>query len=560
MQDPHLERLRAQWPTLPEPPLRAQWQAVCRQIRLHTRGNDPRDTLLRRHRYEDDTSLNWRLDNYQPITQPVIQRGITALTRLLRDTEYDLQISPQLEAYTRQPRFEGRDFFLYLQEHVLPQMIEDPNGLLVWLPHGPGLHDAEQPVDVRPLCVPSHHIRYQDDNSLVIRQHHPNSPTAVTDGTASALSLTADAAQAYNWVFTPHNIYTTEPHPTTPGQVVFRHMYTHHMGRLPALTLGGNWQTVGTSGYYDSFFSGFVAFGNEALRQFSDWQAVVSLNAYPIKELQPIVCDAPGCHHGQVTLGGETRPCTQCHGTGYVYHTGPFNALIRPEVNPALGETDNGQPLLRYITPPTEIIQYAQQAWELLLTKAEDALQLGRVLQPQSGVAKAQDREELYGMLSRIGTHVFDHLMAQSLDILERYRNIVNPQPVRVVKPRQFTLQGGANHLAAELSAAQEAGLPQALLAELVRRWAGRQLDGDPLAQRRLHVLLLADPLYLLSAAEKREWVRHGVVSPDQVQHSQQLDTALSRLITQKGAQWFLHAPDDAILAHLLPPTGSTNG
>ena len=54
------------------------------------------------------------------------------------------------------------------------------------------------------------------------------------------------------------------------------------------IVLGGDFNA---DGLYESFFAPYLAFGNEAIRQFSDWQAISTTASFPIREEFFTQCD-----------------------------------------------------------------------------------------------------------------------------------------------------------------------------------------------------------------------------------------------------------------------------
>lgn len=518
----HIEELAARVAGGARPELAETWAATAREMRVHARGEDPADIILRRHLTEDEACFRWRLENYVPITRPAWQRAQSNLSRLLFGNRYHLELSDETRAYAERPVFGGVDFFLYLQQFALPAMLEDPNGLLAWVPAGEGLRDPAARVEPYPVLVPSEKIvvweegaaAWLSDEQSVVRK----GGVPVREGKVFyALTDTAYVRLAQTGAAFPER-YRAE------------FLYAHELGEVPAVQLGGLRRGEGC---FESYFSGFAAFANEAIRQFSDWQVVTSTNAYPVKELRVGECDYPGCDHG--TVNGEA--CPQCGGKGFMLRTGPFAALIRPEVNPALGETDDGQPMLRYITPPTEIIRYAQQAWESLLEQAERALNLRFVDAAQSGVAKAYDREELYAFLGQVSANVFDRLMFRSLDWIERYRELENAKRPVVHKPREFRLKS-ETELREEYAALSGARAPHLAAAALVEL-ADRQFSGSPAARRLTRFLAAYDPLLGYSAEEIARLRDAGVVSARAAARHARAPQILRWLLETKGEAWF---------------------
>jgi hypothetical protein len=529
---------------LPRPPGYNRHLAQSRSLRLHLRGiwddnDDSSQTLLRRHPREDATSFEWRKANFVPITLPLARRALARVQALLHDTTYELRTSAALEAVLNRPVFGGVDFFSFVQSRLVPAMLEDANAVLHWCPQ-PADPLAARSLPFTPVVVPSSTIRYHTSDLLIYEQPEPDTPatrlawpwqpperTLVFQAAGECWQVRARCTQGRWEALAP-------PH----------WLGNHPLHRLPAVVLGGIAQPDGTG--WASFWDGFVPFADEALRQFSDWQVVLADSAYPIKEISPLLCTAEGCSHGWVTDDrGRHHPCTACNGTGYVLHTGPFAALVRPAGSSLSPVPTDSRPLVSYITPPTEILRYAQQAWQVLLDQAADALHLRYIEDAQSGTAKRIDREHLYAHLTAIATNVFDRLMLQSLEILEGYVQPTAFEQPWVEKPGRFDLHADTG-LGEQLEHALRLGQPH--LAHLTAcRWLNQHYAAHSLPLRWQQALARFDPLCYTEPDQRLRWLEAGIVSRDVYRKSLVAPQAIARL-TQRHAT---DSPSDLTPARL---------
>ena len=136
----------------------------------------------------------------------------------------------------------------------------------------------------------------------------------------------------------------------------------------------------------------------------------MTMSAFPYREEVAEDCDHPKCRDGLIldVETGNTASCSKCNGTGYIINRSPYGVFIRAKSNPALdGNTNLSDPVVRFISPPVDIIKYSGEAWQDLLKKAEESLHLLHVVEAQSGVAKAIDREEQYSFLIKISNNIF---------------------------------------------------------------------------------------------------------------------------------------------------------
>jgi len=505
------------------------------EMRIHTRGENPGSVLLRRHLTEDEDCHRWRLDNYVAITRPAMQRALAQLARLFVQGNYGIEASAALEKYLSGHNFAGSEFGGFVQQRLLPAVIEDPNGWLIWLPDGPGRTDASLPVSPRPLIVNTEQIHYRDAENLI----YLSEDKSMIDRGSGPVPEGA----VYHWL-TPDTVYRyIQEGRSHERRFRLEVWYRHELGSWPALQLGG---IAVSDGWFESFFARFLPFAHEAIRQFSDWQVITSAHAYPVKEIRVLECDQHGCHEGLVN--GST--CPKCHGKGYVFKTGPFSALIRPEANAALGEADSDAPMMRYITPPTDILLYAQQAWETLLERAEEAISLHHSREPQSGIAKAYDRDEQYILLEQMGRHVYEHLIGGSLWIMERLLQPFAPQRPRVIRPSSFRPDQQEQQRLRWQTEALQGPLRGASL-PVMKAWADSQFPPHSKDRRFVQLLASLDPLGLYTLAEQLEMMQQGVLSAEEVRQSVLLPHRLEELARLRGEDWLLAADTATILAQL---------
>lgn len=548
------EELLLQFDKLTEPALKECWIREYYKIAVHSQALNPAKIIFRRHQNEDEICWKWRLENYECITKPVIMRAFSALSRIFQDSGFSISTSDLLNELIYKRIYGGMDFLSYFQTRVIKAMIEDPNGFLVWAPmsinENLALNESTVDIYFKPIIINSKNIHYFDDNILIYKCEYEKSE--INNGQKNV--KTGDVF----WLYDKTQIIKIKQIGSiTTKQYEAEVIYIHNLGELPAILFGGYWDL---RGYFESFFAQFVPFANEALRQFSDWQVIMANSAYPIKEIGAIKCSHPGCESGVIYERDENRQilkqqnCSACGGTGFVMSTGPFGALVRPENNTALGIEYNASiPLLRYITPPVEILDYAQKAWQMLLKKAEDALHLNFTDAAQSGVAKAYDREDLYAMLAEISTNFYDHLMFGSLSLLERLyaaARVVKPIEPTVTKPISFNIRS-EEQLQNDFKTFSEMGVAKDLAAEMLIQLADKRFSGSGVPKKITQTLLQYDPLYLNTADEKLAKVSAGIITENDIIRSDYSLSAILRLIEKNGQNWFKSVRFELIFAEL---------
>jgi hypothetical protein len=390
----------------------SDWENVRETMFVHTRGKKPGKILTERRPNEDPEIKKYREMIYEPITKGSIQKAIDKLYRIFQNANFSIQVSDELNAYLSTVKFNENYFYSYIQKFVVPRMIEDPNGWLLWIPTGEGLTNPSVKVDVEPLIIGTDQIKYIDRYSITWLDYKEKSrikkSNKMVDEGLVYYTMTTDTLYKHVQYGDDRKI-----------QFEVIPVYVHNIGKVPGCVLGGD---LTPEKYFESYFSAFVPFANEAIRQYSDWQGVMTTSAFPYREEVGETCDAKGCRDGIIydSENEEHDICRRCNGTGKIVSRSPFGVFIREKGNAAFSGESGSDPLIRFVTPPVDIIQYDEA---------------------QSGVAKIIDREDSFAQLTKISNNIFDEIIYKSLVYIEAYRNVTNPQAPNIIKPISFSMK-----------------------------------------------------------------------------------------------------------------------
>ena len=545
-----IKELNADIGKLKKPENYEKWIRVMETMFVHTRGANPGRILTERRPNEDPDVQKYRLAIYEPITKGSMNRAIDKLYRMFIGANFSIQVSEELSQYLKDKKFENQFFYSYIQKYAVRRMIEDPNGFLVWLPEGEGMVNPNMPVDVEAELVFSHQIQYMDESTLSWLDMDEHSEVLengkkVYKGEVY-YTLTKDA-------FYKHVQYGNRSDKKFALQLI----YQHNMGEIPAIILGGD---LTHEDYFDSYFSPFVPFANEAIRQYSDWQGVMTTSAFPYREEIAENCDAPGCRGGAVWNEEESEhyPCKVCKGTGRIITRSPYGVFMRERTSNALdGNALSDAPMIRFTSPAVDIIQYSGDAWQLLLKKAEDSLYLNYIEEQQSGVAKLVDREDGYMSLTKISNNVFDELIYKSLIYIEKYRNVSNPVPPIIIKPVSFSMRT-EEALIQEINQLSDKNAPVAFLVETTKDLAKKRFSGNKSISRIVEVLVSYDPIYHVTTKDKQMLLAAGTIKKDDIVKSLFAYKTLMGLVSQNGNEYLekalveIFADLDAAMAPLV--------
>ena len=509
------------------------WEDVRETMFVHTRGKKPGRILTERRPNEDPDIKKYREMIYEPITKGSIQKAIDKLYRIFQNANFSIQVSDKLNAYLSTVKFNENFFYSYIQKFVVPRMIEDPNGWLVWIPMGEGLVNPSVKVDVEPLIISTDQIKYLDKNCITWLDQKEKSKIRKSN------KLVDEGLVYYtltNIGFYKHVQYGDD----RKLQFEIIPVYMHNIGKVPGCVLGGD---LTPEKYFESYFSAFVPFANEAIRQYSDWQGVMTTSAFPYREEVGETCDAKGCRDGIIydSENEEHDICRKCNGTGRIVSRSPYGVFIREKGNAAFTGESGSDPLIRFVSPPVDIIQYSGDAWQTLLKKAEDALHLNMIEEAQSGVAKIIDREDSFAQLTKISNNIFDEIIYKSLIYIESYRNVSNPQPPNIIKPISFSMKTEWD-LMQEIINLSDRNAPVSFLIETTKDLARKRFSGNKAVSRLVEVLVSYDPIYNINSKDKIALMQAGVISRDDLMKSLYAYKALTSIVAENGTP-FLENP-----------------
>jgi hypothetical protein len=517
------------------------WNRVRNTMFIHTRGKNPGEILTSRRPNEDPDVQKYRLSIYEPITKGSMNRAIDKLFRIFQNANFSISVSDELNTYLTERKFDGQYFYSYIQKFVVRRMIEDPNGWLVWIPVGEGLTNPAVKVDAEPVLIMSDQIKVLEPGWLTWIAQDEHSPVMV-NGKSQMTGLVYYSLT--DTEFLKHTQFGQSIDKKFQTEVI----YQHDIGAIPGVILGGD---LTDEHFFDSYFSAFVPFANEAIRQYSDWTAVMTTSAFPYREELAESCNGKGCRDG-IVYNHETEEhetCGICRGTGRVISRSPFGVFLREKPNSVMGETASNEPMIRFISPDVSIIEYSGQAWQTLLKKAEESLHLNVIDESQSGVAKMIDREDSFSQLTKISNNIFDEIIFKSLLYIEKYRNVVQPMSPVITKPISFSMKT-EDDLIDELNKLSDKNAPIAFLVESTKDLARKRFSGNKSVSRMVEVLVSYDPIFHLNTKDKQMLLAAGSIKKDDMIRSLFAYKTLIGLTAEFGTE-FLEKPLGEIFAEL---------
>lgn len=535
------------------PTYKKDWEDVYTAMAVHTKKGAPTKLISTQRPNETKEILDYRICNHRAITYGSMNRALDELYRIVSGISYKVNAPENVVQLMGQKKFNNLTFNLFLQQFVLRKMIEDPNGLLVWLPSGDGIYTKREKAIPMPYVVSScniHHISQDvisflsDEKSEVITQVDKKNNTTAYDGIVFYV-LTKDAF-----------FKLIQVGKKADNKFELQLVYEHAIGEIPYCVLGGD---MSDAGYYNSYFAPYLACGDEAICRFSDWQATMVMSSFPFIEEFQVECevtDAP------IIKDSNPISATEEKFSGKKYtlkpHTkSPLGTIIRKanidKNNPfAEGGLDPTIPSMRFIQANPDTAKYAGESWQMLIEMAEDALHLNLGRGLLSGDAKAEDKTAQTTMIAKIGNNFFDNIMLSSAIYVDAYYNYrkANHEEISIDKPSTYDIKTEGD-IVNEITVLKEKMAPAFFLQESTLDLAAKRFSGNRLSQKIFSVISLADPLYIYSIPDKQTMALSGVITKEAYIKSIYIYSLLLNMANDMGIDPFLDADVNVLIKKL---------
>jgi hypothetical protein len=533
---------------LPVNPKKKDWDGVFKSMAVHTRKRKPVELLLKRRPNEDDAIHQYRLDNYRPITYGSMNKALDDLYRIVSGISFTITAPDSVKDYisntiidnfcnsasTQNEIITTKSF---IEKICLKRGIEDPNGFLIWHPSGPGVIDSSQKVQPMPKLVLSDQYVYSDSN-VFIYESEEKSPLRDNDG-----KIVLEGRVFYFITKTDFWKMFQKGDKSDPRYETEK-VYTHNLAAFPVIVLGGD---MNTDGFYDSYFSPYLAFGDEAVHTFSDWQAIMTTSTFPIKEEFMNECyvyapdkTTPADSQEENFKGGGNAKNIEL----VAMQKSPYNTIKRkiPLANINDDSLPVDVPSVRFIAPPIEVAKYVGEAWRELIEKAEQALNIDMTVGvDQSGKAKQLDKEAQYSMITKIGNNFFDNIYLNSLKIIDGYinRTSFEKSSCTIQKPSTFWVKNELD-LIQEIATLKTQSAPQFFLAEASLDLAKKRFNGNPVSEKIFRFISIYDPYFTFTSNEKNGLLAAAVMTKEDYIRNLRMTSILNLIVEEKTATGFM--------------------
>ena len=516
-----IEQYSKSFHEIPEPTAKQLWVRDFKQMATHIRGNKSEELISKRRPNEPLEIQAYRQDNYRAITRGPFNQAVTNLVRTLNHSSVSITFPEDISAFLNDTNFHNKPFLSFFESEITRKMIEMANGFLVWWPTNIG--DETQLIEMRPIIVkPQDVVHFEIDEVFTFLSSekseviYNNKPQMI--------------GEVYYVILKEGLFKRVQIGKKTDNQFEYVEHYANPTGMIYPLVLGGDEvsgdvrksQKVIAEDvqYFTSFFSSAVPFADECLVQFSDNQGTLVSCSFPIREMESIECPVQECTNGKI----EGEDCTTCGGSGRVpIHPSPYGAITRPvrqqnitnEISAAPGEDS-----IKFLHASVDILEHGSNVWKDHYKMTKEALNLLFTDVDQSGLAKEIDREDKVATLDKIGRHLYNYLIKNSIQYIHKFTYPDKDWvPVQIILPSTFVPKT-QTQIQEEVKTFREMSVPDSVLAPKMREMMRKTVNGDPLEMRIYDIASIIDPLYLRTLNEKMSMVATDVISSDDMKRS----------------------------------------
>lgn len=531
-------------------PIVEDFKRLYDEMTVHTQKRKPDDKLLKARPNEPDDIINYRSDNFEPITYGSFIKAFDTLFRVFTSIGIKIQTGDEeCDKYLLTQNFMNNTFMMFYAKIYLKRMIEDSNGWLLWLPGGLGAESRGASTDPYPELMFSFNIIDWTDEHMVFLSNE------------CSLIESDDSIQRIGkiyYILTKTEFYTyTE---MTGGKYELLLIYQHKFNKIPVVVLGGD---VDSNGLYQSFFEPAVALANETIRQFSDWQALSIMAAHPIREEFQVNCQIQEIKKKKVRKGtskeveghndiqdykviNEIKPMPRSvFGTIYRTGTDDDNGMGSKMLDPNI-------PSVRFISPGIEYVKNAFETFQKLLKMSEDNLHLNLGEYGLSGEAKKIDKESEEDMLNKIFLQIFDS-MIQSASYVVAYKKQTKPDTSTIKLMRPASLRPKSEvELMEELTKLKTSNGSFMLICAVARELGMLRFSGDELNIKIFDIISTNDILFAYTPMEKQSMYLANTAKKEDVINSNYMYSILLRMAKKDGEAVFLEKDNELIFTAFL--------
>lgn len=424
------------------------WAEVRDKLYRHTRGLGIYEYLKKQRPNEPDDVLKFRVETLNKLTKDIFRKGLNNAKRMLLETPLIVDCNEEIKQIALGDNFKAKnDGFTDLYTLLvswLQYIIEDPNGLLVVIPIS--TNEELNPSFLTENERVYYHLDYVNSKDIVYKSEQYN----IYNWNGYMLMDTKETM----WLLTR----------LSDGTYSSELWYNHLTGHKLSTEMGGyDTSNYEDQSYLDSYFDGAVEFADAFINQYENLKAEMLQNSFPIREFREMPCNQ--CNGDGTIIHNEKEiDCKTCSATGKMLHYNTNTIFIRPKSN-KLTETDTkaqDDPLIQYYSPPMNGTQLNYTFCFDLYERAGEAIGATVTKMAQSGVAKQEDKESYYSMLSQIMSNIV-RLYQFSISSIQSIYLMDTDTPISVTPSKDIKLNS-TDYVMHVIKNLETAGVPKEIV------------------------------------------------------------------------------------------------
>ena len=476
------------------------WKAVSLALKTHFDGCYP-EKIEKSFPNESDESAETRKRLYEPITMPEFKEALSKVLRAIESSAITYTSNKELDDLVVK-----YDVFRELLNKWSYSLSIDPNSIIVVYPIG-----YEKVID----NIPHYRIVSMADDKLVYETKNGYHEL--------------DSLRLY--------VYTLKS-----GSEYELDIYEHGLGFVPIVR--PMTERYCANGVYISPFTNILPYANILAIKFSQSVSVDMIHAFPIKEEMAMQCDEAGCMNGKV---GESE-CTKCGGSGVIsIPTSPFRA-IQKMVYSNMSSYDNAHlqvPSVRFISPETSIIEYANKSWQEILTILQKKLHIYKVDSRDSKSADSiiEDRKDKWEWYYSINS-IFISRFEQVLNILNKMLGYADT--INIAVPESYDIVSSQEAIALIASAIND-NTPEMFRKAQIDGVFNRYISKSSAYYNYYQAIQQIDPLYFKTPKEIEDAIQRSILSETDKKKHFYIPSVMNNLL-QNNREAFEDLPIDALI------------
>lgn len=499
---------------------------IASDLKIHSDGENAGDLISERRPSESEAIQKYREKIFVAITEPVVSRIITSLSKIRRSSDWSIKYDASkvsksitedetLEDYCEEnyPAYESITKWTF--DVLLKNYLVDPNGLIavIYDPTGVDATTYKQPIAI---VFNSENVYDYVENKFAVLFSTDKSEYKIDNQTMydGEVYYYIDTTRVQRWEQTD-----------AKKTMTLKWEYPHLQSKMPVFKIKGLfYKALDNVNIFKSRINAVVPHLKEAVREYSDLQAEVVQHIHSEKWFyQTQKCNT--CNStGKLIVEGKTITCNKCNGSGYA-DVSPYSSIKVPLPEP--GTQAVSMPPAGYIQKQVDIVKIQDERIDKHKYQALAAINMEFLAETplnQSGTAKQVDRDELNTFVNSIAEDIVC-IMDKIYYFINEYRyftvvadkNARKDMLPKIAVPQNYDLLS-SDYLLAELQTAKTAKVNIISQIALEVEFANKKFNNDPMVRDELKAVLELDPLPGLTEDEKLLRLQNdGIIRDDYV-------------------------------------------